>query len=108
MVANTPVVPKLPTLALPDTDRVPATLIPVLVITISLGVPPAEILIFPFAAGILILLLPFAKIPIKLPAVILPVAVIISVPILPILALPETLKYPLTLAPVLVNTTSFA
>jgi hypothetical protein len=104
VVANIPAGPKLPTLALPLAFNVPATLIPVDVITISFGVPPAEILIFPFAAGILILLFPFAKIPIKLPPVILPVAVIKPpVEILANVPLPvaETIPPVITLPPVI-------
>ena len=44
-------------------------------------------MIFPLAAGILTLLLPFAKIPIKLPAVILPVAlnVVANTPVVNVL-----------------------
>ena len=42
---------------------VPATFIPVPVTTTTLALPADEILTFPFAAGILTLLLPFAREP---------------------------------------------
>ena len=54
---------------------VPATFIPVPVITTTFALPTALKLIFPFAAGILTLLFPFANTPTKLPALILPATV---------------------------------
>ena len=86
--------PKLPTLALPvPVLKVPATLTPVPVTTRIFALPTAEILTLPFAAGILTFELPFARGPIRLPALMLPVPV---------------LKVPATLTPVPVTTRIFA
>jgi len=90
VVANTPVVPKLATLALPDTDSVPAMFAPVLVTT-NLLAPVTAIAMFAFAVR-LMLLLPFCNKPLLI-VVILPVVIIaVVVPILPMLALPDTLR----------------
>ena len=101
--------PKLPTLALPDMFAVPAIFAPVDVTTTTLAVPDALIVTLPLIVGILTLLLPLACGPIKLPPVILPVAIIKPlVPILPMLALPEIFAVPVMFAPVPVTTTIFA
>ena len=66
-----PVVPKLPTLALPvPVFNVPATLTPVLVTTKTLATPFDEILTLPAAAGMLTFELPFARAPVNVVAVI--------------------------------------
>ena len=54
-----PLVIKLPTVVLPVTFKVPAIFAPVPVITNMFALPTALILTFPFAAGMLTLLLPF-------------------------------------------------
>ena len=52
---------------------VPIPTLPKVSITTTLALPAVANKILPFAAGILMLLLPFARVPIKLPAVTLPV-----------------------------------
>ena len=98
-LANTRVVPKLSTLALPETLAVPVILAPVPVTTNMLALPTADMLTFPLAAGILTLLLPFANAPKMLPPVMLPVVVIIPEPVF---------NVPATLTPVPVTTNMFA
>ena len=98
----------LPAVKLPVMFAVPVMFAPVPVIT-NVVLPTAVRLMFPLADGIFTLLLPLACGPIKLPPVILPVAIIKPpVPILPILAFPLMLAVPLMLAPVPVMTTMFA
>ena len=83
-LARTCAVPKLPTLALPDTPNVPVTFAPVDVAVI-LAVPETAVVTLPVAPAIVILLVPpFARTPIKLPAV----------------KLPDTPNVPVTFAPV--------
>ena len=65
--------PMLPTFALPLAYSVPLMLAPVVVTTNTLALPPAEILTFPSAVGIFTFDVPFARGPMTLPAVILPV-----------------------------------
>ena len=89
-----PVVPMLPTLALPvPVFNVPATLTPVPVTTNTLAVPIADMLTFPLAAGILTFELPFACTPNKFPPVMLPVVVIALDPaaMIPMILPPEML-----------------
>ena len=59
-----PAVPKLPTLALPETFAVPVIFAPVPVTTNTLAVPTAEILTLAFATTVT-LLLPLVSIPVK-------------------------------------------
>ena len=79
-VAPTNATPKLPTLALPVTFKVPETFIPVLVIVISSGPPAAVSTILPFEV-IVMVLLPLASVPTKFPEVVLPLtAKLVNVP----------------------------
>jgi hypothetical protein len=57
----------LPPVIRPDIFDVPAIFAPVAVITRTLAVPIADILTFPFAAGMFTFEFPFACGPIKLP-----------------------------------------
>ena len=130
-----PLVPKLPTFALPVAFNVPATLIPVPVTTTTFALPTAEILTLPLAAGISTLLLPLLillvltdiqlKLPLPLvertcpllPPVImtLPTAPRLAtpattnpvVPRFPTLALPVAFNVPVTFTPVPVTTNIF-
>ena len=54
-----PLVPKLPTLALPLELNVPNTLAPVVVTTNTFATPPTLVLTLPLDTGILTLLVPF-------------------------------------------------
>ena len=82
-VARTRAVPKLPTLALPDTLIVPLATNPVVVAVNLAVVFPATYNVM-FALEVIdTLLLPFARGPIKLPELVLPVTVkLVKVPVL--------------------------
>ncbi len=91
-----PPVPE-PNVTLPVMFAVPATFIPVPVTTITLALPTALKLIFPFAAGILTVEFPFANTPTKLPDVVLPDTVkLVKVPTDVILGQPQAYSQQLT------------
>ena len=73
VVAISVAVPKLPVFALPVAFNVPVMFAPVAVITTTFAVPAISKLMLPLAAGILTSLVPFARLPMKLAAVTLPV-----------------------------------